>query len=346
MSEKAIYRIIDANYNRAREGLRVMEEFCRFGLNDPGLSGRAKQLRHALCTQVDRLPGDALLCARDTCGDVGVGQSVQGQWQRRDLYDCLTAAAKRLVEALRALSECIQTFDPGLAQEIEQIRYQAYTLEKDIVTQGIPAARFAQVQLYVIITQTDRQRLLDLTEQCIVGGADCIQLRAKGLEDRALLELASAFVECCRLGQVISIINDRVDIAVASGADGVHLGLTDLSVATARQLQLTPLVIGSTTHNLTELEVACQERPTYVALGPAFATDTKPDLQPAGLDYVRQALPRLHQAGLGHCVIGGITPQSLLQVLETGAHTVAVCAAVTEADNPEDVCVSLKQAMK
>lgn len=346
MSQKAVFRIIDANFNRAREGLRVMEEFCRFGLNNPALSGRAKQLRHALCTVIARLPRETLLCARDTDGDVGVGQVVEGQQQRRDLVDCLTAAAKRLVEALRALSECAQTLDSTLANELEQLRYQAYTLERDITVQGVPAMRFAQVRLYVIITSNQASEVMALTEQCIAGGADCIQLRAKAMDDRSRLALARDFAERCRQGEVISMINDRADIAIAAGADGVHLGLTDLPVETVRQMQRTPLIIGATTHNLGELETACQERPTYVALGPAFVTSTKPDLEPAGLEYVRQAIPRLDQAGLGHCVIGGINPPNVSQVLAAGARCIVVCAAVIGADNPRAACFSLKKVMQ
>ena len=346
MSDKAIYRIIDANFNRAREGLRVMEEFCRFGLNNPVLSGRAKQLRHALCKAVDQLPSEVLLCARDTVGDVGVGQVVEGQQRRSDLVDCLTAAAKRLTEAMRALSECIQTLNPSLAAELEQIRYQAYTLERDITVQGIPALRFAQVRLYVIITSNQADEVQRLTEQCIDGGADCIQLRAKDMEDRGSLTLAEGFVEQCRQGEVISIINDRADIAIASGADGVHLGLSDLPVESVRHLQHTPLIVGSTTHNFDELEKACQERPTYVALGPVFTTSTKPDLEPAGLEYVQQAIFRLDQTGLGHCVIGGITPANVSRVLGVGARCIVVCAAVARSDNPKAVCSSLKKVME
>ncbi len=345
MSEKAVYRIMDANFNRAREGLRVMEEFCRFGLNNPTLSGRAKKLRHALCTTMGQLPSEMLLCARDTDGDVGVGQIVEGQQQRSDLVDCLTAAAKRLAEALRALSECAQTLNPVLASELEKLRYQAYTLERDITVQGVPAMRFAQVRLYVIITSNQADEVQRLTEQCIEGGVDCLQLRAKGLDSGPWLELATAFVEQCRQAGVVSMINDRADIAIASGADGVHLGLTDLPVEAVRHLQRTPLIIGSTTHNPTELEAACVEQPTYVALGPAFATGTKPDLAPAGLDYVRQGVSHLDEAGLAHCVIGGITQDNLAEVVAAGARCVVVCAAVTGADNPMQACRSLKKAL-
>ncbi len=132
MMESAIYRIIDANFNRAREGARVVEEYCRFALDSKALSARAKQLRHRLCSAVGQLDQGHLLAARDSVGDVGREMKVDDQLSRKTLADCATAAAKRLPEALRALAETVQTIDPELAQQFEKLRFQAYTLEKDI----------------------------------------------------------------------------------------------------------------------------------------------------------------------------------------------------------------------
>ena len=97
--ERAIYRIIDANFNRAREAARVMEEYCRFALESAVLSWRAKELRHRLSRAVDRLDARMLAAARDSAGDVGRGMTVGDQMVRRSLADCSTAAAKRLTEA-------------------------------------------------------------------------------------------------------------------------------------------------------------------------------------------------------------------------------------------------------
>jgi thiamine-phosphate diphosphorylase len=159
------------------------------------------------------------------------------------------------------------------------------------------------------------------------------------------VEIGRAFVSVCREHDVVSIINDRVDIAVATGADGVHLGLDDLPVSDARALQSAPLIIGTTTHNLHELKDACAEQPTYIALGPAFATSTKPDLEAAGLDYVRAGLQQMKALDTGHVVIGGITEANLAQVLETGAKTIAVCSAVTRAKDPEGACRRFKERL-
>ncbi|MBA7714721.1 Thiamine-phosphate synthase [subsurface metagenome] len=142
---------------------------------------------------------------------------------------------------------------------------------------------------------------------------------------------------------MLSIINDRADIAVVAGADGVHLGQNDLPIEHVRKLQLAPLIFGKSTHSPEQLRAACKERPTYVSLGPVFATKTKPTAEPVGIDYVRQATERLADTGIGNVAIGGITLDNVEEVLSAGARTIAVCAAVTEAADPTAACRALKQ---
>jgi thiamine-phosphate pyrophosphorylase len=340
--ERAAYRIVDANFNRAREAARVMEEYCRFVLNSGPLSERAKRLRHELCAAVGQLDAGSLLAGRDTRGDVGVGLKVEGQLERATLKDCFIAGAKRLTEALRVLAETIQPDNRAVAESLERLRYEAYTLEKDIMLFSEPVEKFNRVRLYVIITSNLPANVLTVASQCATGGADCIQLRAKDIPDDRFFALAVEFVEICREMGALSIINDRADIAAAAGADGVHLGQNDLPVEQVRRLQLSPLIIGKSTHSRKELDAACPSLPTYVSLGPAFSTPTKPDIEIAGVDYVRQGVERLAETGISHVAIGGITAENVEQVLRAGAQRVAVCAAVTRAVDPAEVCRRLK----
>jgi len=320
-----------------------MEEYCRFALNSGPLSERAKGLRHELCAAVGRLDGGKLLAGRDTLGDVGVGLKVEGQLERATLKDCFTAAAKRLTEALRALAETARLEDKSVAEAVERLRYEAYTLEKDIVLFSEPVEKFNRVRLYVIITSNLPAEVLSLASKCATGGADCLQLRAKDIPDDRHFALAVEFVEICREMGALSIINDRADIAAAAGADGVHLGQHDLPVEQVRRLQLSPLIIGKSTHSLKELEAACPGLPSYVSLGPAFATPTKPGIEVAGLDYIRAGLARLAGTGISHVAIGGITLDNVEQVLRAGAERVAVCAAVAKAADPAGACRRLKE---
>ena len=341
--QRSVYRIIDANFNRAREATRVIEEFCRFALNSELLTTRAKQLRHELSACLGKLDASRLIASRDSLGDVGIGQTVDSQLTRAELKDCFTAGCKRLTEALRVLAEMTQTINPSVAETIEKLRFSAYTLEKDIVLFSDPVEKFKAVKLYVIISSSLPADVLSLTHRCVAGGADCIQLRAKDIDDAQLFALAAEFVKICKDSGVLSIINDRVDIAAAAGADGVHLGQDDLPIDQARKLQLTPLIIGKSTHSIEQLRAACDELPTYVSLGPVFSTPTKPGLEPVGLDYVTQAVAILKDSGICHVAIGGITLDNIEQVLSAGAKVIAVCSAVTESADPTASCQALKQ---
>jgi thiamine-phosphate pyrophosphorylase len=341
--ERAVCRIIDANFNRGREAIRVVEDYCRFALNSAELSERAKQLRHELSGAVGKLDASRLIASRDTPGDVGVGQKVDKQLRRTDLRDTFTAGCKRLTEALRALAEVTKAINPDAAETIEKLRYDAYTLEKDIVVFSEPAEKFKRVRLYVIITSSLPAEVISLTHKCVAGGADCIQLRAKDAEDDKLFAMAVEFVQICKAGGIFSIINDRADIAVAAGADGVHLGQNDLPVEQARKLALAPLIVGKSTHSLKELEATCKEGPTYVSLGPVFPTPTKPNVAAVGLDYVKQGLEKLADTGIGHVAIGGITTENVEDVLSAGAQCISVCSAVTEVSDPTAACRALKE---
>lgn len=341
--DQAVYRVIDANFNRAREAVRSIEEFCRFALNSDSLTGRTKQLRHELSACIGQLDVARLISSRDTVGDVGVGQKVEGQLSRGDLYDCCTAACKRLSEALRVLAEALRIQSQPAADTIERLRYAAYTLEKDITIQSQTLEKFRNVRLYIVITSDLPAEVVYLAGKCAAGGADCIQLRAKTIEDDTFFALAAEFVKICKDAGIVSIINDRTDIAIAAGADGVHLGQNDLPVAQARRLELTPLIIGKSTHSTEQLRAACDEQPTYVGLGPVYTTATKPGAPAVGLDYVRQSVQMLSNEGIGHVAIGGITSVNIEKVLEAGAACIAVCSAVTHARDPSAACHELKR---
>ncbi|MHC4757699.1 MAG: thiamine phosphate synthase, partial [Planctomycetota bacterium] len=316
--ERSVYRIIDANFNRGREALRVIEEYCRFSLNSAALTERAKQIRHQLCSVISKLDSDRLISSRDTVGDVGVGAKVDQQLSRSSLEDCLTAACKRLTEALRTIAEVVQNIDAFVSEAVENLRYAVYTLEKDIMLSAIPSEKFRRVKLYIIITSTLPLEIISLTEKCVLGGADCIQLRAKGIEDRKLYMVGREFVEICRSYNVLSVINDRIDMAVTTGADGVHLGRSDLSIEQVRMLELRPMIVGRTTHSMVQLQEMCHEMPTYVSLGPVYPTVTKPDLNAVGLSYVTGGVKELRESGIGHVAIGGITEDNVKEVLKAG----------------------------
>jgi thiamine-phosphate pyrophosphorylase len=125
----------------------------------------------------------------------------------------------------------------------------------------------------------------------------------------------------------------------------MHLGQDDIDVAQAKKLLLKPTVIGKSTHNLNQLKDAIAELPTYVGLGPAFDTQTKPMEKTAGLRYLENAVPVLADAGVAGVAIGGIDLKNLAAVLKIGVKAVAVCSAITKSDNPQLACAKFKEIL-
>ena len=138
-------RILDANANRAREALRVMEDYARFALDDAVLSGEAKSLRHALAEALRAGGADRMVTLRDTPGDVGTDLGTEAEYRRCGAADVVQAAGKRLSEALRVLEEYGKTINVDMAARIEQLRYRGYEIEKRLVHAIASRRRFGDV---------------------------------------------------------------------------------------------------------------------------------------------------------------------------------------------------------
>ncbi len=335
----AVQRLFDANANRAREALRVLEDYARFVLDHDVLSAALKGLRHDLSTATRPFLLAAVL-HRDTVGDVGTTITTAAEQNRSDLADVVTAAGKRLGEAIRSLEEYAKTFSPNAAAQLEAIRYRFYTVEQQLARTLRPVGRFAAVRLYVLITGSAcRHSWEETAEQAIAGGADALQLREKSMDGGELLDRARRFVAMCRRHDVIAIINDRPDIALLSGADGVHVGQGDLPAADVRKLLGPGKIVGVSTHELAHAERAVTDGADYVGVGPVFRSSTKPrDISP-GLPYAAAVAGRIRIPAVA---IAGITVENVDQVLTTGVRAVAVTAAVSGADDVRAAAAALK----
>lgn len=334
----AVLRIIDANANRAREALRVVEDYARFGLNDDQVCSKLKLLRHDLTEALAGTLADAILC-RDTTGDVGTTIKAPAELTREDLSHVVIAAGKRFGEAIRCLEEFAKTTDPAAAARLEQIRYRFYVLEQTVSFTLRPTSRFADVRLYVLITESHcaGRPWQQVAEQAIEGGADCLQLREKDIESGELLRRAREFVAVCRKHGILSIINDRADIALASDADGVHVGQTDLPARDARRIVGRQKIVGVSTHCIEHARQAVLDGADYIGVGPIFPSSTKQRDLVAGLEYARQVVTEIAISAVG---ISGINPGNVAQVLAAGLKAAAVTAAVTE---QPDVCAAAKR---
>jgi thiamine-phosphate pyrophosphorylase len=335
-------RVLDACANRAREGVRVAEDYCRFVLNDNFLCGELKRLRHDLSAVLAELAPD-LLAARDTPGDVGTSLPTDPEQRRHSLTAVAQANLKRLQEALRSLEEFGKIRGPELGRRLEALRYRSYTLEQAIVGGAEARQRLRDARLYVLLTGSLCKASLERTiAEAAAGGAHVIQLREKELCDRDLLSRARAARQWTRRAGVLFIVNDRPDVARLVGADGVHLGQDDFSVREARRILGTEALVGVSTHNLQQLRQALLDGASYVGVGPAFPSGTKEFAGLAGLEYVRLAAA---ETTLPAFVIGGINLKTIGAAVAAGAQRVAVSQAVADADDPRAAASALRLAL-
>jgi thiamine-phosphate pyrophosphorylase len=175
------------------------------------------------------------------------------------------------------------------------------------------------------------------------GGARVVQVRAKALSDGAILALAREAVAAARPLHALLLVNDRPDVALLAGADGVHLGQHDLSPADARRTLPEGAIVGLSTHDDRQLEASAEEPVDYVAIGPVFSTRTKPDAErPIGLAGVRSARARTRRPLVA---IGGITAANARSVIEAGADGVAVLSAVLADADVEAAVRRLRDAI-
>ena len=334
-------RIIDANLNRLAEGLRVIEDSCRFGLDDAKLAGRLKRLRHEAGRLRKAFP--AALDARDSEGDVGRVKVAEPR--RRDgLLEMLGASFGRVQESLRVIEEIAKTAGGEAAARAKAMRFEAYELERLVIPlfdRRSMAARLGG--LYLVMTEPDAgyERLARLA---VARRVSAIQLRDKRLEGRDLLAMARRLRRITAGSRTLFFVNDRPDVARLAEADGVHLGQTDLPPAEARRIVGPRMLIGKSTHNLAQMRAALAESPDYVAVGPIHPTDSKAVPDPVlGLKRAGRMLGLARKAGVPAVAIGGINPETLPGVLEAGFESYALITSVGRAADPGRAIAALRR---
>jgi thiamine-phosphate diphosphorylase len=187
--------------------------------------------------------------------------------------------------------------------------------------------------LYVVLDRmAARGRDLDdLLAGVIEGGCRMVQLREKEWPSGRLLPVARGLRDRCRRAGVTFVVNDRVDLALAVEADGVHLGQDDLPARVARRLLRPGMLLGVSSHGVEQAQAACDDGADYVAVGSMFATTTKPDFQLVGPALIRKLRAQIRVPLVG---IGGITHDNVAEVVRAGADGVAVISAVCAASDP------------
>ncbi len=341
---REIYRILDANFNRAREALRVAEDCGRFALNDPAITAMAKNLRSDLAEVLQAMPAEEFLVSRDTPGDIGTEISSPTEGRRTGLADVVTAGCKRLTEALRTIEEYAKVLSPESVLKTERMRYNGYTLEKRILERLGVGGRLREAKLYALVSSRLCSGSIRQTARAaIAGGADIVQLREKGIGDDEFLALAAELRELTDETGRIFVVNDRSDIAAMVGADGVHLGQHDVPVAEARRLLRPGAIVGRSTHSLAQAKAAVTEGADYISVGPIFATETKDAGEPVGTELIAEVA---QQVSLPIVAIGGVTAGNAREVRRAGASLAAVCSGICSADNPKDAAAAIRAELE
>jgi thiamine-phosphate pyrophosphorylase len=315
-------RIIDANLNRLSEALKVVEDLCRLELADPGLVRRVRGLRNDLNPVVIPLR-QRVIGYRDSRADLG-RESDFDKTLRADLRDVLVANLKRAQEACRVLEEAGKLEIWGLSPDFKRTRFALYDLEQEI---AVRLARRLDLRLYVVLdtATVGRGRLVSVARELAEAGPGVVQLREpKDLPTREFVRDAGTVKRALTGTATKLIINDRVDIALAVGADGVHLGQSDMPLRLARRMLPLTMAIGMSVANPMQARRAEQEGADYLGAGAIFATPSKPEAGAIGIAGLR-AVGKATSLPL--VAIGGINAANAGQVLRAGADGVAVISA-------------------
>lgn len=184
---------------------------------------------------------------------------------------------------------------------------------------------------------------VELTELAIAGGADTIQFRQKSGNTREMIEVARHMQKLCSASDAVFIVNDRIDVAIAAGADGVHLGQDDFPIPLARELLGEDRIIGGSAATIDEARRCLSEGADYVGFGPVFPTTSKDDAGPvSGIDILKQVVEEIP---LPIIAIGGVGAENTAEVLGAGARGIAVISAVCCQENPEQATRELYEAL-
>lgn len=338
-------RIMDANANRASEGLRVVEDYLRFHRQDAFLSRTCKQIRHDMSQTLAGMDVEARLLSRSPQSDVGATIQTDSEYHRATIDAVAAANLRRAAEALRTLEECAKLCnETECAKAFESIRYATYSLEKAVFHSLRAGQLLEAAQLYVLVDLSFdigiefERRVGSLIEARV----DVLQLRAKNSNDREVVAAARMLRSLTTGTDTTFIVNDRADIAKVVQADGVHVGQDELTVTEVRSILGPDRLVGVSTHSIEQARQAVLDGADYIGVGPVFESTTKTFDQFVGVELVEEVLLDI---GIPVFPIGGITHARVESLRAVGASRIAVSSAVWHASNPEVAVAQLRTAL-
>ena len=331
-------QIIDANLDRAREGLRVLEDWARFGIGKEDFVIKIKNFRQILGKNHLEIYKNSRNHIDDQCK----GLTHIEQAKKKSPEKIISSNAARVQEALRVIEEFSRDHNQKLSKLASNIRYEVYTLEIELLnfnTRNRALEIIRKNDLYAITNQ--RNNLLDVIEEILVGGVKIIQHRFKEGNDKEHLKKSIEIHNLCKKYNSLFIVNDRIDIAIASNADGIHLGQDDLDIKTARKLLGYSKIIGISANNSTEISNALKAGCDYIGIGPVFRTPTKKDKEPLGIEKIKTLTQDIQ---IPWFAIGGINKKNISSLKNNGITKVALVSELMNSEDPkEEAIIILKE---
>lgn len=336
-----LWRIVDVEYNRVTEGLRVLEDLARFYWENAQITAELKSMRSKIA-QLANCFHAQLLLQRDAGNDLGleVSQNLRLD-SRNNLVEMVTSNFKRVQEGLRSLEEYLKVLNYyNQAKEFELLRYQTYRLEKMTAFHNKSNGRFLRTDIYAITASeySLSRSNLEVVKQLLEAEIKVIQYREKDLT------MLQKYRECVQIRELTAeygatfIVNDDLHLALAVQADGVHLGQDDLPLEQVRDLTQGQILIGFSTHSPEQADLAVKAGVDYIGVGPLFRTFTKKNVgEPVGLAYLDYVVSH-HQ--IPFVAIGGIKQHNIGEVVRHGAQCIAL---VTEIVGAEDIAAKIKE---
>lgn len=345
---KNLYRLVDANINRASEGLRVIEDIIRFCHNNSPFTEKLRYLRHQVRNESLFL-GVNLIRARNTAEDVGFSLSQQVKDDKRfSRQDVINAGFKRVQEAVRTIEEGLKALGYyESAKKYEQIRMLVYEAEQQILSWYMKQKKLECISGIYGITASQfscGRNNIDVVKAMVDAGIKVIQYREKDFSLKKKYQECALIREITKKSGVMFIVNDHVDLALMVGADGVHIGQDDWPIEKVRSLIGQDMIIGISTHSPQQAQAAVRDGADYIGVGPIYRTFTKKDVcEPVGIEYLKYAIQNVT---IPLVAIGGIKEFNIHEVAAYGAECICLVTEIVGATNIGQKIKRLNEIMK
>ena len=325
-----VAQIIDANLDRAREGLRVLEDWARFALGRKDLVKSLKNFRQILGKHHLKVYKESRNFISDQCA----GLSHPEQFKRNNASSIISSNSARVQEALRVIEEFSRNHNQNLCKISSDIRYKIYSFEIALLeAHSNYSLRKILYENNLYFITLDTENLFEKIKKILEGGVKIIQLRCKKGNDSDNLKFAIKVRELCDDFGALFLINDRVDIALACKADGVHLGQNDLDIRSARNILGFAKIIGISASNELDIKKAIHDGCDYLGIGPVFSTTTKKGGFPLGINTLKSLTKDI---SIPWFAIGGIKQENISLLKENNVCKVAIITDLINSKNPTE----------